>query len=142
MATFSKLYWQSNFVKFHNKLMAYFIQQGMGYIDDKQFQEAYWTRGWDNARDHLPPRFQSITERQFNEVDNDYIYAALLASVDCIQAGIIIQCHAKIHDGVMTWIHLHDSYDNGGNLQMKITQLLKEPWVPWSDTYTGGSTNT
>ena len=40
---FSKLYWHSNFVKFHNKLMAYFIQQGMGYIDDKQFQEAYRT---------------------------------------------------------------------------------------------------
>ena len=41
--TFSKLYWHSNFVKFHNKLMAYFIQQGMGYIDDKQFQETYRT---------------------------------------------------------------------------------------------------
>ena len=109
----------------------------MGYIDDKQFQEAYRNEKGDNAKDHLPPKFQTLTERQFNEVDNDYIYAALLVSVDCVLAEIIVQHHAKTHDGVMTWIHLHDSYDNAGNLQMKITQLLKELQVPWSNTYTG-----
>ena len=58
---------------------------------------------------------------QFNEIDNNYIYAALLVSVDCVPAEIIVQHHAKTHDGVMTWIHLHDSYNNTGNLQMKIT---------------------
>ena len=125
-ATFSKLYWYSNFVKFHNKLMAYFIQQGIGYIDDKQFQESYRTGGQNRTRDHLLLRFQTLTERQFNDVDKDYIYAALLASVDCVQAGIVILYHSKTHDGIMTWIHLHDSCDNIGNLQMKITQLLKE----------------
>ena len=88
--TFSKLYQYSNFVKFHNRLMAYFIQQGMGYMDDKQFQEAYRVGGWSKACDHLPPRFQTLTEKQFNEIDNDYIFAALLASIDCDQAGIIV----------------------------------------------------
>ena len=118
--------------------MAYFIQQGMGYMDDKQFQEAYRVGGWSKARDHLPPRFQTLTEKQFNEIDNDYIFAALLASIDYDQAGIIVQQHSKTHDGVMTWIHLHDTYDNAGNLQMKIIQLLKELCVPWSDNYPGG----
>ena len=137
--TFSKLFRSSNFVKFHNKLMAYFIQQRMGYIDDKQFQEAYRIGGWTKAWVHLSPRFQTLTEKQFKEVDSDHIYAALLASIECDQALGIIQRHAHSHDGLMAWIDLHDNFDNAGNLQMKITQLLNKLQIPWSDTYPGVS---
>jgi len=76
--------------------------------------------------------------RQFDEVDNQILYAALIVAVSCVKVLPILDKYAVTTDGLSAYLDIQDTYDNTGNLLLKIAELIERFQTPWSPGYVGG----
>ena len=121
-------------------IYAYLLANGMKYMINPRFISAYRTRSLPEAIDAVSnePGCHGASCRQFDEVDNQILYAALIVAVSCVKVLPILDKYAVTTDGLSAYLDIQDTYDNTGNLLLKIAELIERFQTPWSPGYVGG----